>query len=46
VYYVWEVMQGGWVPTSATLVMTEIIGHTEASIDFLNFELGCIDGYK
>jgi uncharacterized repeat protein (TIGR01451 family) len=46
VYLVWEVCQAGWVPTSADETMVQIIGHTEKEVDFLNFDLGCIDGYK
>ena len=45
-YLVWEVVQAGWTPTSADTVAVEIIGHTEARVDFLNFELGSIEGYK
>ena len=45
-YLVWEHIIGGWVPTSPPEVEVEIIGHTEARVDFLNFEEGCIWGYK
>ncbi|UCE91290.1 MAG: hypothetical protein JSV90_07725 [Methanobacteriota archaeon] len=45
-YTVWEDLMGGWVPTSPPEVEVEVIGHTEARVDFLNFELGCVWGYK
>ncbi len=48
-YTVWEEAPEGeddWIPTSPAMVYVDIIGHTEARVDFLNFELGCIEGYK
>ncbi len=45
-YLVWEIGQSGWIPTSSDEVEVVIIGHTESRVDFFNFQLGCIDGYK
>ncbi|UCE45947.1 MAG: hypothetical protein JSU93_03525, partial [Methanobacteriota archaeon] len=45
-YLVSEDVIGGWVATNETEVEVEIIGHTEARVDFFNFEKGCIWGYK
>jgi hypothetical protein len=47
-YDVWETVQGGWEPTSDDYVESVdlTLGHTETRIDFLNFQLGCIEGYK
>jgi len=46
VYTVCEELVSGWVPTSPPEVEVEVIGHTEARVDFLNFEEGCVWGYK
>jgi len=46
-YKVWEIVQPGWVPTNASQVTgIVIIGHSEVRIDFFNFQLGCIYGWK
>jgi protocatechuate 3,4-dioxygenase beta subunit len=45
-YEVWENVEPGWTPTSDPSVVVEIWGHREVRVDFLNFELGCIEGYK
>jgi len=45
-YWVWEIGHAGWIPTSCPEVQVVIIGHTEARVDFFNFQLGCIWGYK
>jgi uncharacterized repeat protein (TIGR01451 family) len=45
-YNVWEVQQDGWIPTTPPSVWVDIIGHSEERVDFGNFQLGRIDGYK
>ncbi|MBN1677609.1 MAG: hypothetical protein JW880_03640 [Candidatus Thermoplasmatota archaeon] len=45
-YEVWEDVEPGWIPTSDPSVVVEIWGHREVRVDFFNFELGCIEGYK
>ncbi len=45
-YIVKEEQQVGWQPTTPTSVWVDIIGHSEERVDFGNFQLGCIDGYK
>ena len=34
------------MPTAPAQVYVDIVGHSEKRIDFLNFQLGCIEGYK
>jgi hypothetical protein len=45
-YIVWEDGQTGWIPTSPAEVELCVVGHSIIRVDFLNFELGCIEGYK
>ena len=45
-YLVWEVGQAGWVPTNATVHEVTVVGHSEIRLDFFNFLLGCVEGYK
>jgi protocatechuate 3,4-dioxygenase beta subunit len=45
-YIVSEVEQGGWIATTPPSVQVHIIGHSEETVNFGNFQLGCIDGYK
>ncbi|MEM3050397.1 MAG: SdrD B-like domain-containing protein, partial [Thermoplasmata archaeon] len=46
-YRVWELVELGWIATSPQSVGgISIIGHSEVEVDFLNFQLGCLWGYK
>ena len=45
-YAVWEDQQPGWNATSDPLVYVMIRGNSHKVVDFFNFEIGCIDGYK
>ncbi|MBE3045865.1 hypothetical protein IMZ48_25640, partial [Candidatus Bathyarchaeota archaeon] len=45
-FIVWEVQQAGWQNTTPSSVWVDIIGHSEEHVNFGNFQLGCVDGYK
>ncbi|MFY9605547.1 MAG: SdrD B-like domain-containing protein, partial [Thermoplasmata archaeon] len=45
-YDVWEIGQDGWMPTTPSSVWVDIWGHSEVNVNFGNFQLGCIEGYK